>query len=39
MCRYQNEQNVYISIGFGIGFLICLIVEPGSLGLNGACLP
>ena len=30
---------IYNSIGLIMGFLICLIVEPGSEGLNGACAP
>jgi len=32
-------KQSYISIGLGTGFLTCLMVEPGSVGLKGACLP
>ena len=32
-------MTLYNSIGLIIGFLICLIFEPGSEGLNGARAP
>lgn len=32
----ESPTAVYISIGFGIGFLMCLMEDPGSAGLYGA---
>ena len=37
---YMHTYVLYLnqmSIGFGTGFLMCLMVAPGCEGLNGAC--
>ena len=31
--------TIQSSIGFMIGFLMCRKLDPGSVGLNGACAP
>lgn len=35
----QIGSHAQISIGFVTGFLMCLILAPGSLGLKGAKAP